>query len=152
MPSSGQSTAEDIIRRLDLQPHPEGGWFRETFRDIAAPDGRSYGTAIFYLLSAGERSAWHRVDATEIWHHYSGSRLRLSMSADGAEAADHFLGSDVWADQRPQIVVPARMWQSAETLGAWSLVGCTVAPGFQFDGFELAPPGFAAARALQNDR
>ena len=151
MTPAGRSSAHDVIRSLDLQPHPEGGWYRETFRDDEASDGRSYATAIYYLLSAGEKSAWHRVDATEIWHHYAGDELRLSMSINGTETVDHLLGPVLAADQRPQIVVPAQIWQSAETLGSWTLVGCTVAPGFLFDGFELAPPGFGPTPA-QRDR
>ena len=137
----------EIIRLLDLRPHPEGGHFRETFRD-PAPTGERRGrsTAIFYLLAAGERSRWHRIDASEIWHHYRGAPLRLSMSIDG-ELADHLrLGKDLGAGERPQIVVPANCWQGAESLGAWTLVGCTVAPAFEFSGFEMAPAGFNPKR------
>ena len=133
-------TAEDIIRALDLAPHPEGGWFRETFRD-AAGDGRAASTAIYFLLAAGERSHGHRIDAAETWHWYGGSPLRLSVH-DGA-LTQYELGTDLAAGQRPQAVVPAGAWQSAESLGDWTLTGCTVAPGFEFDGFELAPPGWS---------
>jgi hypothetical protein len=135
--------AEDIIRLLDLRPHPEGGHFRETFRDSEPAGGRSHSTAIYFLLAAGERSAWHRVDAAEVWHHYAGAPLRLSLSSDGA-AADHaHLGTNLAAGERPQIVIPAYCWLAAESLGAWTLVGCTVAPAFEFSAFEMAPPDFA---------
>ena len=130
-------TAEEIIDLLGLEPHPEGGRFVETWR--APSGGRSPGTAIYFLLRAGERSHWHRVDAAEVWHHYAGAPLRLSIS-DEVTTDTHVLGTDLRAGERPQAVVPADAWQAAETLGAWTLVGCTVSPGFEFDGFELAPP------------
>lgn len=137
--------APDIIRLLDLRPHPEGGHFRENFRDSQPAGGRSHSTAIYYLLAAGERAAWHRVDATEVWHHYGGAPLRLFLSGDG-ETADHLrLGGDLGAGERPQIVIPPYCWQAAESLGEWTLVGCTVAPGFEFSTFEMAPPDFAPA-------
>ncbi len=122
--------ADDVIRELGLAPHPEGGWYRETWREAAV-------TAIYYLLKAGERSHWHRVDATELWHFYGGDPLELSVAAgDGrAAATTHVLGPD-----RPQLVVPAGEWQAAVSLGRWSLVGCTVSPAFRFEGFELAGP------------
>lgn len=134
-------TADEIIARLGLQPHPEGGHFRETFR---APEaGRGASTAIFFLLKAGERSHWHRVDADEVWHHYAGASLELSMSDDG-KATRHFrLGTDFDVGEMPQIVVPRGVWQAARSLGNWTLVGCTVAPAFDFAGFELAPPGWS---------
>lgn len=135
-------TAEDIIAELKLQPHPEGGHFRETFRDDAG-QSRALSTAIYYLLRAGEVSRWHRVDAAEVWHWYAGAPLALSQSADGASVVTDTLGNDVTAGQRPQVVVPARTWQLARSLGDWTLVGCTVAPGFTFDGFELAPEGWS---------
>jgi uncharacterized protein len=135
--------AADVVRLLDLAPHPEGGHFRETFRDAPGPDGRARSTAIYYLLQAGEHSHWHRVDATETWHFYAGDVLRLSISADGNAVATIQLGPDFTAGERPQAVVPAHAWQSAESLGRWTLVGCTVAPGFRFEGFEMAPPGWA---------
>ena len=125
--------AVDIIAALDMQPHPEGGWFVETFRDPDAPDGRPRSTAIYYLLEQGQRSARHRVDAAEVWHHYAGAALALTIGDDTVT-----LGSDIAAGQRPQAVVATGVWQSAESLGAWTLVGCTVAPGFRFEGFELA--------------
>lgn len=134
-------TAADIIRMLDLTPHPEGGHFRETFRDPATVNGRAASTAIYFLLARGERSHWHRVDAAETWHFHAGAPLRLSIHESDA-TREIVLGSDLAAGQRPQAVVPAHAWQAAESLGDWTLVGCTVAPGFQFDGFELAPPGF----------
>lgn len=132
-------TPEAVIAALDLQPHPEGGWFVETFRDPAVDgDGRARSTAIYYLLKAGERSHWHRVDAVEVWHFHAGAPLRLRLKQDGAEERTHVLGPDLAAGQRPQCVVAAGEWQAAEPLGAWTLVGCTVAPGFEFAGFELA--------------
>jgi hypothetical protein len=133
---------DKIITELELRPHPEGGLFAETWRAQAGAGERPTGTAIYYLLRAGERSHWHRVDATEAWHFYAGDPLALSIAqGSGSErAVRHDLGTDLAAGQRPQIIVPAGDWQAAESLGAWSLVGCTVSPGFHFDGFELAPP------------
>lgn len=133
------TSAEAVIATLKLEPHPEGGRFRETFRDPRQAGDRSVGTAIYYLLRRGERSHWHRVDAAEIWHFYAGDALRLSISEDGKKCTAHTLGNDLAAGQRPQVVVPAHAWQSAESLGEWTLVGCTVAPGFEFSGFEMAP-------------
>lgn len=141
--STSSLSAAEVIQRFSLAPHPEGGHFRETFRDPEPAGGRAHSTAILYLLAAGERSHWHRVDAVEIWHHYAGAPLRLSLCAEGGSVAHHRLGSDVRLDGTPQIVVPKSCWQSAESLGAWTLVGCTVAPGFDFAGFEMAPPGFS---------
>ncbi|RIA55153.1 cupin domain-containing protein [Dichotomicrobium thermohalophilum] len=132
-------TAEKIIAALNLQPHPEGGHFRETFRDETGNGGRALSTAIYYLLRSGEISRWHRVDATEIWHWYAGAPLELSQAPVGGAPSAQILGNRVTADERPQIVVPAGVWQSARSLGDWTLVGCTVAPGFEFAGFELAP-------------
>lgn len=143
--AAAQLSARDIIRLLDLAPHPEGGHFRETFRDAMTADGRSHSTAILYLLAAGERSHWHRVDAAEIWHHYCGAPLKLFLSSDGQRADHKTLGVDLLDGERPQIVVPKCCWQAAESLGAWTLVGCTVAPGFEFSGFEMAPPDFSPA-------
>ncbi len=131
--------ADDIIRLLDLAPHPEGGWFRETFRDMGTANGRAHGTAIYYLLKAGERSHWHRVDAAEIWHWHAGGPLALKLSPDGRTSETLRLGPDLAAGERPQLVVPKGAWQAAEPLGAFTLVGCTVAPGFDFAGFEMAP-------------
>lgn len=134
-------SAADIVRLLDLEPHPEGGHFRETFRHTSAGE-RDHSTAIFYLLAEGERSHWHRVDVPEVWHYYGGAPLRLSQSADGRKAMHQILGLDLHAGERPQIVVPKDSWQAAESLGSWTLVGCTVAPAFEFSRFELAPPDF----------
>lgn len=132
---------DEIIARLGLKPHPEGGHYRETFRDIPGTDGRARSTAILFLLAEGERSHWHRVDATEIWHYHAGAPLRLDID-DGASRRRITLGPDVLGGETPQGVVPAGAWQMAESTGAWTLVGCTVAPGFDFKGFELAPPEF----------
>jgi uncharacterized protein len=131
-------TGDEIIARLGLQRHPEGGHFRETFR--APGEGRSASTAIFFLLKAGERSHWHRVDADEVWHHYAGAPLELALSEDGRSVRRARLGIDFALGETPQIVVPRHTWFGARSLGAWTLVGCTVAPGFEFSGFELAPP------------
>ena len=142
-PSPGVSlTAPEVIRLLDLKPHPEGGHFRETFRDQASarPDGdRAASTAIYFLLARGERSHWHRIDAAELWHWYAGAPLRLAMAGDAGRIDRVTLGGDLAAGERPQAVVPPRAWQAAESLGAWTLCGCTVAPGFEFKSFELAP-------------
>lgn len=135
--------ARALIRSLDLRPHPEGGHYRETFRDARVDgDGRALSTAILFLLGVGETSEWHRVDATEIWHYHAGAPLVLTQSPDGHDAAARHLGPGIDAGQHPQIVVPPGVWQTAASLGAWTLVGCTVAPGFTFEGFELAPPGW----------
>lgn len=134
-------TASKIINVLGMRPHPEGGWYAETFRDDAKVEGRSVGTAIYYLLEAGERSHWHRVDASEIWHFYAGAPLRLGI-ADGGSVDWRVLGTDLEQGHRPQIIIPAHAWQSAESTGDWTLVGCTVSPGFEFSGFEMAPEGF----------
>lgn len=139
--------AADIIRLLDLRPHPEGGHFRETFRDPRCIDGRSVSTAIYFLLARGERSHWHRVDAAEIWHWHAGAPLLLRVGGEaGGGRGDVRLGTDFAAGERPQAVIPAGIWQSAESLGDWTLVGCTVAPGFEFSGFELAPPDWSPGR------
>lgn len=135
-------TAEQIIVLLGLERHPEGGWFTQTFAD-EVPGGRAHSTAIYYLLAEGERSHWHRVDAAEVWHWYAGAALELSTSDDGFAVETTTLGPDLGAGQRPQAVVPRGVWQSAATLGGFTLVGCTVAPGFQFEGFDMAPPGWA---------
>ena len=132
--------AETLIATLELQPHPEGGHYRETFRDTPAGGGRGAMTAIYYLLRAGEVSRWHRVDATEIWHWYAGAPLVLTISENGHDAGALHLGPDVAQHQRPQAIVPPEAWQTAESLGNWTLVGCTVGPAFTFEGFEMAPP------------
>lgn len=136
--------AQDVIAALKMERHPEGGWYVQTFRDAEGPDGRGHSTAIYYLLEKGDRSHWHRVDAVEVWHWYAGAALELSIS-DGTSHDRHMLGTDLAGGQRPQAVVPRGAWQSAATAGEWTLVGCTVAPGFQFDGFELAPADWSPA-------
>ena len=134
--------ADEIIERLGLLPHPEGGYFRETFRDPATVNGRACSTAIYFLLKEGQASQWHRVDAVEMWHWYAGASLHLDIAAPDGNAVTHILGNDLSGAERPQAIVPNGYWQRARSLGAWTLVGCTVAPGFQFEGFELAGPGF----------
>jgi predicted cupin superfamily sugar epimerase len=138
-------TAADIARLLDLKPHPEGGHFRETFRDTRADaGGRAVSTAIYFLLARGERSHWHRVDAAEVWHFHAGAPLALEIAASAQGPITRVtLGCDLAAGEQPQALVPAHAWQAAQTLGDWTLVGCTVAPGFQFEGFELAPKDWA---------
>jgi hypothetical protein len=134
--------AARLIRELGLTPHPEGGHYRETFRDASGSDGRALSTAIYFLLRAGEVSRRHRVDAAEIWHYHRGSPLELKIAA-GDEAPQLFvLGANIERGERPQIVVPPRAWQSARSLGDYTLAGCTVAPGFEFSKFELAEEGF----------
>ncbi len=135
-------SADDIIALLDLQPHPEGGHFRETWRANAPEGERASGTAIYFLLKAGEVSHWHQVDATEIWHWYAGAPLELSIAEEGRKPEATTLGPDLVTGQRPQLIVPAHAWQSATSLGDWTLVGCTVSPGFEFEGFKLAPSGW----------
>jgi predicted cupin superfamily sugar epimerase len=140
MPASLEKrlTAAEIIRLLGLKPHPEGGHFCQTFRDTQLIDGkRPASTAIYFLLARGERSHWHRVDAVEGWHWHAGAALRL-MIAERGTTNTVTLGPDIAAGQRPQAIVPFHAWQAAETLGDWTLVGCTVAPGFEWAGFEMA--------------
>lgn len=136
-------SAAEIIATLGLEPHPEGGWYAETFRD-AAGGPRGHSTAIYFLLEQGQLSAWHRVkDAAEVWHFYAGAPLALSMHEAGAGVVtEQVLGAALAEGERPQIVVPAGWWQSARSLGEWTLVGCTVAPGFDFAAFEMAEPGW----------
>jgi predicted cupin superfamily sugar epimerase len=131
-----------LIERLALAPHPEGGHFRETFRDLPEDGERGAMTAILYLLGEGEVSAWHRIDAAEVWHFHAGAPLELSVSDDGRIRRPYRLGTDVHAGEEPQVTVPAHAWQSARSTGAWSLVGCTVGPAFEFAGFELAREGW----------
>ncbi|MEM8554355.1 MAG: cupin domain-containing protein [Pseudomonadota bacterium] len=136
-------TADEIIALLDLTPHPEGGWFRQTWVADAAEGERPAGTAIYFLLKSGIRSHWHAVDAAEIWLYHTGAPLTLRIAADTqGPATAHSLGPNLASGQRPQILVPPHHWQSAETTGDWTLVSCTVSPGFQFDGFTLADPDF----------
>ncbi|QIB33211.1 cupin domain-containing protein [Ancylobacter pratisalsi] len=139
------ASAQEIIDRLGLKPHPEGGHYRETFRDAhRAADGRSASTAIYFLLAAGERSHWHRVDSAEVWHWYAGAPLDLMIAEEAAGPIQTLkLGPDFAAGQEPQRVVPRHAWQAAQSLGEWTLFGCTVAPGFEFSTFELAAPGWS---------
>ncbi|QQA44955.1 cupin domain-containing protein [Pelagovum pacificum] len=139
-------TADEIISRLDLSPHPEGGHFRQTW--IADQgDGRPTGTAIYFLLKAEEVSHWHKVDATEIWLFHAGAPLVLSMSeSEVGPATDNRLGPDVMSGDHPQLIVPPHFWQAARSTGDWTLVSCTVSPAFRFEGFTLAPPGFDIPR------
>lgn len=137
--------ADALIARLNLAPHPEGGWYRQTW--VADNGPRPSGTCIYFLLKAGEVSHWHRVDAAEIWHFYAGAPLILSLSETAhGPARDLVLGPDIAAGAEPQLIVPAHHWQAARSTGDWTLVGCTVSPGFQFSGFELAPAGFDIPR------
>jgi predicted cupin superfamily sugar epimerase len=142
------------VRLLGLVPHPEGGHFRETFRDQRRGDGeRSASTAIYFLLARGERSHWHRIDAAEIWHFYDGAPLLLETAASAASVVTRVtLGPDLAAGEHPQAIVPPGAWQAAESLGAWTLVGCTVAPGFEFERFELAPGGWRPGQDSLMDR
>lgn len=140
-------TADEVIATLGLQPHPEGGWFRQTWE--AANEGRATGTCIYFMLKAGERSHWHRVtDATEFWIWNAGAPLRLWLAeSDAGPARAQVLGPDLAAGERPQGMVPPDWWQAAESLGDWTLLSCTVSPGFRFDRFVLAPAGFDIPRA-----
>lgn len=140
-------TADEIIALLALAPHPEGGHYRQTWEDDSSSPGRPAGTCIYFLLKAGEASHWHKVDATEIWHYHAGAPLILSLSgSDAGPARDHPLGPDLAAGARPQVIVPAGHWQAARSTGDWTLVSCTVSPGFRFGGFTLAPPEFDIPR------
>lgn len=134
--------AAEVVALLGLRPHPEGGHYVETYRDPGGSNGRSHSSAIYFLLAAEEVSHWHKVDATEIWHWYAGAPLALQISADPARIETHVLGPEFTAGQRPQLIVPPFAWQAARSLGPWTLVGCTVAPAFEFAAFQLAPPGW----------
>ena len=136
-------TAAEVVSLLGLEPHPEGGFYRQTFADVPGSTGRPHSTLIYYLLSNHETGAWHRVDSAEVWHWYAGAPLQLCISLDGKTVSEHRMGADLRAGQRPQAVVPPGAWQRAKVDGAWVLVGCTVAPGFQFSKFEQAEPGWA---------
>lgn len=144
------TTAQEIIDILGLQRHPEGGWYVQTFRDEAEHDGRAHSTAIYYLLEGGDRSHWHTVDAVEIWHYHAGAPLQLSLSEDGISARALVLGADLRAGQRPQGLVRRGEWQSARSLGDWTLVSCTVAPGFEFSGFRMAPANWHPGMPLDH--
>jgi len=140
--SGASLTAAEVIARLGLTPHPEGGHFRETFRDARTDaNGRALSTAIYFLLAEGEHSHWHRIDAVESWHYYAGDPLTLGIVENGTRR-DIVLGADLAAGEMPQAIVPAGAWQATRPLGKWTLVGCVVAPGFTFEGFELAAPDF----------
>lgn len=138
-------TPQQIIETLGMQRHPEGGWYTETFRDDAGGE-RGHSTAIYYLLEKGEQSHWHRViDAVEVWHYYAGDPLLLRLAADGETAREVILGPDLTKGEKPQVIVKANEWQSARSTGSFTLVGCTVSPGFEFSKFEMAPPGWEPA-------
>ena len=140
-PYTPRVTPADIIRTLGLRPHPEGGHYVETWRQDGA-DARGAGTAICFLLQAGERSHWHRIDAAEVWHFYAGAALELETWIEGETTRRRILGLDLGSGQRPQLIVEPDEWQAARSLGDWTLVGCTVSPAFEFDRFELAPEGW----------
>ena len=135
-------SASEVVALLGLKPHPEGGHYTETYRDPGGHGGRAHSSAIYFLLAAGEVSHWHKADAAEAWHWYAGAPLELRISAEPARIEAHVLGPELTAGQRPQLIVPPFAWQAARSLGPWTLVGCTVAPAFEFAGFELAPPGW----------
>lgn len=134
--------AQRLVRELELTPHPEGGHYRETYRDASGSAARAHSTAIYFLLQAGEASRWHRVDAAEIWHYYKGAPLELKIAEASKRAQRFVLGADVARGERPQVAVPPYAWQSARSLGDYTLAGCTVAPGFEFSKFEMAEDGF----------
>jgi predicted cupin superfamily sugar epimerase len=142
------TTAQTIIDILELERHPEGGWYVQTFRDGEGHGDRAHSTAIYYLLEGGDRSHWHTVDAVEIWHFHAGAPLELSLSEDGASERKLLLGADLSAGERPQGVVRRGEWQSARSLGEWTLVSCTVSPGFEFSGFRMAPAGWRPGMPL----
>ena len=145
---SSDLSAAQVIELLKLEPHPEGGHFRETFRDVPHEGKRSASTAIYYLLARGEVSHWHHVDACEVWHWYNGAELELRIAPPGGAQASTLLGPDLLADHRPQIIVPKGHWQSARSQGDWTLAGCTVAPGFEFSGFKMAPEGWEPGQVM----
>jgi predicted cupin superfamily sugar epimerase len=130
--------AEEVIALLELERHPEGGWYRQTFADPGPEGARQLSTAIYYLLEGDDLSAWHCVDAAEVWHWHAGAPLKLRLSHEGKVIDEYILGPDLKGNERPQVIVPRQCWQTAKSLGAWTLVGCTVAPGFRFSGFEMA--------------
>ena len=143
MPDTGWMDGPDVVAALGMRAHPEGGWYLETWRSESIGGARPAASAILYLLATGERSHWHRVDADEVWQASAGDALELRVWAEGERAVTvHRLGTDLTDGSVVQAVVPAGSWQAARSLGSWSLVGCIVAPAFDFDGFELAPPGW----------
>ena len=135
--------AESLIERLGLLPHPEGGYYRETYRHVPEDGGRGTSTAIYFLLTQERASHWHRIDGTEIWHFYGGAPLILSTASSGGEVTERLLGLGLSEGEQPQLVLEPHQWQAARTTGAYTLVGCTVSPAFEFETFELAPPGWA---------
>ena len=137
--------AEEVIKRLNMRPHPEGGHYVETWRDQVPVTERGKGSAIYYLLKDGEKSVWHRIDAVEVWHFYAGAPLSMHLSPDGRSIRSFVLGNDFEEEEVPQVVVPAGNWQTARSLGDWTLVGCTTTPAFVFAGFEHAPDGWSPA-------
>lgn len=141
------TTAREIIDKLGLTPHPEGGWYVRTWRAPAVPGERPTGTAIYYLLQHDEVSHWHRVDAAEIWLWHLGAPLELLLSVDAEQTRTQVLGPDLAQEQRPQVVVPAGCWQRATSRGPFTLVSCVVTPGFEFSGFEMAPPHWRPGRS-----
>lgn len=132
----------ELIALLDLAPHPEGGFYRETWRHQAADGARGAGTSILFLLPGGVHHRWHRVDSAEIWHFHGGAPLALDTATEDGPVHTSQLGLDLRAGQQPQLIVPAHAWQRARSLGAWTLVGCTVSPAFLFEVFEIAPEGW----------
>ncbi|EMD95089.1 hypothetical protein COCC4DRAFT_151581 [Bipolaris maydis ATCC 48331] len=144
-------SAQEVIDRLHLEPNPEKGYYRQTFEDAANLNNRSYSTAIYYLLEGDVGpSYWHRiVDAVEIWHYYAGAPLKLDLSWNNGTATEHkLLGNDIFENQSPQIVIEKGRWQRATSLGTWTLVGTTVAPGFSEDGFQLPGPEFEPKNSI----
>jgi len=135
-------SADEVIALLGLEPHPEGGWYRQTFADAANADGRAQSTLIYYMLADRQAGAWHRVDSVEVWHWYAGAPMRIGISEDGRTVTEQLLGNNLVAGERPQVVIPGHAWQQATCLGDWTLVGCTVSPGFEFSKFEQAEPGW----------
>ncbi len=140
-------TAETIIKVLELKRHPEGGWYREVFRAPDGPSGPGAITSIYFLLTRGDRSHWHRVlESDEVWNYHGGAPLLLKQAKQGGPVTELVLGLDITGGQHPQWTIPAGQWQAAESLGDWTLVGCSVGPAFQFSNFELAPPGWRPDR------
>jgi len=137
------ATADEVIRILELQPHPEGGHYRQIYAHVAADGSRGCMSSTYFLLCAGERSHWHQLDAPEVWSYHAGAPISVSIWTDGHPIETYRLGSNLAVGERPQVIIPAGAWQTGQSLGDWSLFGCIVAPAFQFAGFELAPPGWS---------